>query len=151
VLPSDSTHLGNSPWETPIGIVKYGMDVVDSFYAGYGDVAPFGNGPKQGELYSRGNAYVAAEFPNLDKIESCSLMRILGHDDDDGDNANDTDVAAGASHAAKSTTPLVQRELPQEGSSALSWILVLLALIALAAVAWRCTSPRDKTASKFHD
>merc|ERR1712125_48233 len=29
----DSTHLGNSPWETPIGFVRSGMSLVDSLYA----------------------------------------------------------------------------------------------------------------------
>jgi hypothetical protein len=150
-MHSDSTHLGNSPWETPIGIVKYGMDVVDSFYSGYGDVAPFGNGPKQSELYARGNLYVDGVFPHLDKIESCSLMRILGHEDDGHEDTDEEDEEEGEDGSKQPKTAQQKQELPQEGSMALTWIVVLLGFVAIAVVAWRCSAPRDKNASKFHD
>ncbi|WP_230470511.1 peptidylprolyl isomerase [Lujinxingia vulgaris] len=50
----------------PVGRVIEGMDVVDSLYKGYGEGAPRGRGPDQGRLQAQGNAYLKAEFPELD-------------------------------------------------------------------------------------
>lgn len=50
----------------PVGRVVEGMDVVDSLYKGYGEGAPRGRGPDQGRLQAQGNAYLKAEFPELD-------------------------------------------------------------------------------------
>ena len=79
----DSTHLGKSPWEVPIGFVLHGMDVVDSFFADYGDIHPYGNAPRQGRMYKEGNAYLKQEFPKLDYIKSCHIMRGISNDDED--------------------------------------------------------------------
>ena len=61
----------------PIGRVVAGMDVVDSFYDEYGEMADvcdlhpeLGNtcaGVNETLLYSEGEQYLAAEFPNLDR------------------------------------------------------------------------------------
>ena len=52
-----------------IGEVVEGMEVVDALYAGYGEGAPGGNGPSQGRIQAEGNAYLGADFPDLDYIE----------------------------------------------------------------------------------
>lgn len=49
------------------------MSVVDSLYAGYGEGAPGGRGPSQGRIQSEGNAYLRAEFPELDYIRSARI------------------------------------------------------------------------------
>jgi len=51
----------------PIGRVR-DMAVVDKLFAGYGEGAPAGRGPLQGRMQSEGNAYLRAEFPELDYI-----------------------------------------------------------------------------------
>jgi len=42
-----------------------GMDVVDRFFAGYGEGAPSGKGPNQGLIQAKGNAYLESAFPKL--------------------------------------------------------------------------------------
>jgi peptidyl-prolyl cis-trans isomerase A (cyclophilin A) len=56
----------------PIGRVR-DMAVVDKLYAGYGEGAPAGQGPLQGRLQSEGNAYLKAEFPELDYIRRAHI------------------------------------------------------------------------------
>jgi peptidyl-prolyl cis-trans isomerase A (cyclophilin A) len=56
----------------PIGRVR-SMDVVDKLYAGYGEGAPAGRGPLQARLQSEGNAYLKAEFPQLDYIRRATI------------------------------------------------------------------------------
>jgi len=53
---------------TPIGEVVEGMDVVDQFYADYGDGPPRGDGPYQAMAQARGNEYLDADFPELTRI-----------------------------------------------------------------------------------
>lgn len=59
---------------TPIGRVVEGMDVVDKFFAGYGDGPPFGQGPDQGRIASEGNAYLEREFPDLDFVRAARVV-----------------------------------------------------------------------------
>ena len=70
--------LGNHPWETPIGEVTEGMEIVRNFYSGYGDVPPWGNGPRQGLIRNKGEKYIEKKFPLLDKFETCHVRRIDG-------------------------------------------------------------------------
>lgn len=70
----DSTFLGKAPWEVPFARVIEGMDVVKSFYAGYGEMKPFGKGPDQGKIATQGNDYLRSEFPLLDYILSCTRI-----------------------------------------------------------------------------
>ena len=49
------------------------MEVVDQLYSGYGEGAPGGTGPNQGRVQAEGNAYLNAEFPNLDYVERASI------------------------------------------------------------------------------
>lgn len=52
----------------PIGEVIEGMEVVDAFYADYGDGPPRGDGPYQAMAAARGNDYLDADFPDLTRI-----------------------------------------------------------------------------------
>lgn len=136
--------MGNSPWETPIGIVKYGMEIVDNFYAGYGDVAPFGNGPQQGELYARGNEYVESQFPSLDKIQSCSIMRILGHDNHEGTHGPVDDDA--------DESPQERKQVDVATPSLTSYLIAFFVLLAVAGAAWRLyAASATKSDRKFTD
>lgn len=55
------------------GEVVEGMDVVDAFYAEYGDGPPRGDGPYQAMVEARGNAYLDAEFPELTRIVRATI------------------------------------------------------------------------------
>lgn len=56
----------------PIGEVIAGMDAVDAFYSGYGDGA---NAPNQGRITREGEAYLAENFPLLDRIAKATVIR----------------------------------------------------------------------------
>ncbi len=58
----------------PIGEVTTGMEVIDKLYAEYGEGAPSGRGPDQGQLQAEGNAYLSKSFPKLDKIISAKIV-----------------------------------------------------------------------------
>ena len=58
---------------SPFGEVIEGMDVVDAFYASYGDGPPRGDGPYQAMAAARGNAYLDTEFPDLTRITLASI------------------------------------------------------------------------------
>lgn len=57
----------------PIGHVVEGMEYVDQFYAGYGEGAPEGNGPNQGLLQQKGDAYLR-QFPKLSYISGAKFL-----------------------------------------------------------------------------
>lgn len=59
----------------PFGEVVDGMDVVDRLHAGYGEGAPRGGGPGQARIAADGEAYLASEFPELDRIREAELLR----------------------------------------------------------------------------
>lgn len=52
----------------PFGTVIEGMDVVDKFFAGYGE------SPDQGRITAQGKAYLDKSFPNLDRIVAAVIM-----------------------------------------------------------------------------
>lgn len=58
----------------PFGKVIEGDAVLDQLYRGYGEGAPGGSGPDQGQIQSRGNAYLSEQYPNLDAIKSARLV-----------------------------------------------------------------------------
>ena len=58
----------------PFGEVTEGMDVVKKLYSFYGEPAPKGKGPDPARLEREGEAYLAAEFPRLDKIERAVIL-----------------------------------------------------------------------------
>jgi peptidyl-prolyl cis-trans isomerase A (cyclophilin A) len=59
----------------PFGQVVKGMDVVDALYSDYGEGAPRGRGPDQGRIQREGNAYLMAEFGNLDYIKKATIEK----------------------------------------------------------------------------
>ncbi|MBX9927343.1 MAG: peptidylprolyl isomerase [Gemmatimonadaceae bacterium] len=60
---------------SPIGQVVRGMSVVDSLHKGYGEGPPRGQGPSQGKIASEGEAYLAKEFPKLDKLVTARVVQ----------------------------------------------------------------------------
>jgi peptidyl-prolyl cis-trans isomerase A (cyclophilin A) len=74
----------------PIGQVVQGMEIVESFYAGYGE------SPDQEAITNKGKAYLDATFPNLDKI---TLGKVIAPPPAPGA------TKAPAKAATKATTP----------------------------------------------
>ncbi len=70
----DNVNLDRSGF-APFGRVVEGMEVVDQLYSGYGEGAPQGNGPAQGQIVSQGNTYLTQSFPLLDHV---IRARIIG-------------------------------------------------------------------------
>lgn len=58
----------------PLGKVVTGMDVVESLYSAYGDMAPRGMGPDPSKIEQQGNAYLDAKFPRLDYIKKATIQ-----------------------------------------------------------------------------
>jgi len=54
---------------SPFGKVIKGMEVVDSFYSGYGER------PDQGRIKSSGNDYLKEKFPKLDYIKKATILK----------------------------------------------------------------------------
>jgi peptidyl-prolyl cis-trans isomerase A (cyclophilin A) len=52
----------------PFGEVTEGMDAVDKIYAGYGEQ------PQQDQITSQGDAYIAKNFPKIDKIKLAKVV-----------------------------------------------------------------------------
>ncbi|QDT35564.1 MULTISPECIES: peptidylprolyl isomerase [Thalassoglobus] len=69
----DNSFLDNQGF-APFGKVTEGMEVVDALYAGYGEGAPQGRGPGQGQVQSKGNEYLKADFPELDYIKQATVV-----------------------------------------------------------------------------
>lgn len=55
--------------------VVAGMNVVDSLHQGYGDGPPRGKGPSQETIAKQGEAYLARDFPKLDKVLSARVVK----------------------------------------------------------------------------
>lgn len=58
----------------PIGRVVNGMDALLRLHSGYGELQPQGTGPAYGCMLSHGNEYLSRRYPNLDRIESASII-----------------------------------------------------------------------------
>jgi peptidyl-prolyl cis-trans isomerase A (cyclophilin A) len=69
----DNSFLDNQGFP-PIGKVVEGDAVLDKLYRLYGEGAPQGNGPDQGRIQAEGNAYLKAQFPNLDSIKTARIV-----------------------------------------------------------------------------
>ena len=52
----------------PIGKVVSGMETVERFYLGYGEMPPTGQGPDPMKILAQGNEYLDSHFPRLDFI-----------------------------------------------------------------------------------
>jgi peptidyl-prolyl cis-trans isomerase A (cyclophilin A) len=58
----------------PFGEVTEGMSVVESLYADYGEGAPQGAGPDQGEIEKQGKAYLDKGWPKLDSVKTATIV-----------------------------------------------------------------------------
>jgi peptidyl-prolyl cis-trans isomerase A (cyclophilin A) len=58
----------------PIGRVTGGMDVVDRFYAAYGEGPPHGRGPEQERIRTDGAPYLQRAFPQLDHVVRARIV-----------------------------------------------------------------------------
>ena len=58
----------------PFGKVIEGMNVVETFYPGYGEMPPKGNGPDPSKLAVEGNSYAEQKFPWLDGIIKATVV-----------------------------------------------------------------------------
>ncbi len=58
----------------PFGRVVEGMENVEKFYKAYGEGAPQGRGPSQGQIKSSGNKYLDSRFPKLTKIRTARVV-----------------------------------------------------------------------------
>jgi peptidyl-prolyl cis-trans isomerase A (cyclophilin A) len=56
----------------PLGRVR-DMAAIDALYTGYGEGAPQGRGPSQARIQLEGNAYLRAEFPELDYLRTARI------------------------------------------------------------------------------
>ena len=71
---ADDTRLDAQGF-APFGRVVSGMDVVEKLYAGYGEESGGGiRAGKQQPLYQRGNAWLDARFPKLDKLIRARIL-----------------------------------------------------------------------------
>jgi peptidyl-prolyl cis-trans isomerase A (cyclophilin A) len=59
----------------PIGEIVGGIDAVDAIHTGYGEGGA-GGGPTQPRITNEGEAYLAREFPLLDRIVSARVTRV---------------------------------------------------------------------------
>lgn len=71
---TDNSYLKDHGSFAPFGRVISGMDAVDALYSGYGEGAPRGRGPSQQRIAAEGNAYLEADFPELDSIVRATLV-----------------------------------------------------------------------------
>lgn len=69
----DNTRLDESGF-APFARVTGGMDTVDRLYGGYGDSPPRGEGPLQDRITAEGEAYLASDFPLLDRILRARIL-----------------------------------------------------------------------------
>jgi peptidyl-prolyl cis-trans isomerase A (cyclophilin A) len=60
---------------SPFGKVVSGMEVVDKLYGGYGEGAPRGAGPDQGQVQAQGNAYLQQDYPKLDYVKAATIVQ----------------------------------------------------------------------------
>jgi cyclophilin family peptidyl-prolyl cis-trans isomerase len=60
----------------PFGRVVAGMEAADALYSEYGEAAGGGiRAGKQAPLFEKGNAYLDAQFPRLDRIRKATIER----------------------------------------------------------------------------
>jgi peptidyl-prolyl cis-trans isomerase A (cyclophilin A) len=71
-------NLGNNANLDAMGFAPFGrvreLDVLKTLHAGYGEGAPAGRGPLQARIQREGNAYLKAEFPQLDYIKRALIV-----------------------------------------------------------------------------
>jgi len=58
----------------PFARIVEGLDVVDKFYSGYGDVRPQGKNIDPGRVEEEANEYLAPRFPRMDYVTRASFV-----------------------------------------------------------------------------
>ena len=70
-------NFGNNARLDAMGFAPFGrareMGVVDKLYAGYGEGAPAGRGPRQMQIQREGNAYLKRDFPEMDYVIKATI------------------------------------------------------------------------------
>jgi peptidyl-prolyl cis-trans isomerase A (cyclophilin A) len=70
-------NLGDNVGLDRMGFAPFGkvreLAIAKKLYAGYGEGAPSGKGPMQGRIQREGNAYLRAQFPDLDYVKSAAI------------------------------------------------------------------------------
>jgi peptidyl-prolyl cis-trans isomerase A (cyclophilin A) len=74
---ADNSHIDVEGF-VPFGEVVEGMEIIDAFYADYGEVAPRGPGPDPGQAGYLGNAYFRESFPELSQVLRASIADAPG-------------------------------------------------------------------------
>ena len=70
----DNSRLDKSGF-APFGKVTEGMNVVEMFYEGYGEIPAMGGaGPETAEIEKQGKPYTDKNFPKLDYIKTLTVM-----------------------------------------------------------------------------
>jgi peptidyl-prolyl cis-trans isomerase A (cyclophilin A) len=71
-------NIGNNANLDAMGFAPFGrvreLDVLAKIHSGYGEGAPGGAGPSQARIQREGNAYLKAEFPQLDYIKRALIV-----------------------------------------------------------------------------
>ena len=70
---SDNSRLDGMGF-APFGRVSGGMDVVDRFYAEFGEGPPRGRGPEQARIQTEGEVYLQRDFPQLDRVIRARIL-----------------------------------------------------------------------------
>lgn len=74
----DDQRLGKQRWETPLGFVDHGFEVIERVYAGYGDLKVFGGEAPDGfRIMQEGGAFLREEYPLMDYITGCARINPL--------------------------------------------------------------------------
>jgi peptidyl-prolyl cis-trans isomerase A (cyclophilin A) len=58
----------------PFAKITEGMDVVDRFYSGYGELRPKGKNLDAGRIEEEANEYLIPRFPNLDYVKTTKIL-----------------------------------------------------------------------------
>ena len=67
--------LGGALWERPFAKVIKGMEMLEeNINFEYGDMPPWGTGPRQDRIWGEGYGYLEKEYPKLTYIRSCELL-----------------------------------------------------------------------------
>jgi cyclophilin family peptidyl-prolyl cis-trans isomerase len=65
---------GDEQGFVPFAKVVQGLEIVDKFYAGYGELRPTGKFIDPGGVEEGANAYLIPRFPKLDYIKRASIL-----------------------------------------------------------------------------
>jgi hypothetical protein len=58
----------------PVGEVIEGLAVLDNLWRSFGNAPPRGRGRDQGRIFAEGKAYLAREFPHLDRVTTARVV-----------------------------------------------------------------------------